>query len=61
MNFAALGLIAFVREFAEVNAISNNWIDLNQEVPLALAVGASHGLIIVLCLVILITVSVESS
>jgi hypothetical protein len=54
-------LVALVRELAEVNAVSNNWIDLDKEVTFALAVGAHHGLVIGLCLIILISISVESS
>jgi hypothetical protein len=60
-DLSVRSLIALVGELAEVNAVSNNWIDLNQKVTFALAVGAHHGLVIVLLLVILISISVESS
>jgi hypothetical protein len=54
-------LIALVRELAEVDAISNNWIDFDQKVTFALAVGAHHGFIVDLLLIVLISISVESS
>lgn len=60
-NFSSGSLIALVRELAEVNAVSNDWVDLDQKVTFAFAVGAHHGLVIVLLLIILIAVSVESS
>lgn len=60
-DFSVGSLIALVRELAEVNTVSNNWINLDQKVTFALAVGAHHGLVIVLLLIILISVSVESS
>ena len=58
-DFSINSFIALVRELAEVNAVSDNWIDLDQEISLALAVGAHHGLVIVLLLIILISISVE--
>jgi hypothetical protein len=61
VNFAIDGFVALVGELAEVNAVSNDWIDLNQEIAFALAVGAHHCFVLVLLLVILITISVESA
>lgn len=48
-------------ELTEVNTVPNDWIDLNQEITFALAVGAHHGLVVILLLVVLITVSIESA
>ena len=50
-----------MRELTEVNTVSYDWIDLNQEITFALAVGAHHGLVVILLLVVLITVSIESA
>ena len=50
-----------MRELTEVDTVSNDGIDFNQEITFALAVGAHHGVIVVLLLVILITVSIESA
>jgi hypothetical protein len=60
-DFSVNSFITLVRELAEINTVSNDWIDLNQKVTFALAVGAHHGLVIVLLLIILISISVESA
>ena len=46
-------------ELTEVNTVPNDWVDFNQEITFALAVSAHHGLVVILLLVVLITISIE--